>query len=99
MRVGEMSEKSVQQAHLGDCRCNYWWQLGAFFTAFNDFYFSTLGLFTYTRCCADKPVWAGGGGDLEYSWISVMYICHNGLFQATKVMSPDRVGKRDAQLA
>lgn len=62
MRVGEVSERSVQQTHLGDCRCNYWWQLEAFFMALDDFYFSTLGLFTYTQCCADKPVWAGVGG-------------------------------------
>lgn len=66
IRVGEVSERSVQQTHLGDCRCNYWWQLEAFFMALNDFYFSTLGLFTYTQCCAAKPVWAGGGGLLVF---------------------------------
>lgn len=40
-----------------------------------------------------------GGGRKTVFVDFVVYMCHNGLFQAIKLMSPNRVGKRDAQLA
>lgn len=49
VRVGEMSEfsKPIQgTAHAT-----------GFFMAVNGFSSLTLGLFNYTQCCADKPVW------------------------------------------
>lgn len=52
VRVGEMSEfsKPIQGiAHAA-----------GFFMALNDFSFLSLRLFTYTQCCADKPVWEVG---------------------------------------
>lgn len=49
VRGGEMSEfnKPIQgTAHAT-----------GFFMALSGFSFLTLGLFNYTQCCADKPVW------------------------------------------
>lgn len=52
VRVGEMSEFSKPFQGIAHAT--------GFFMALNDFSFLTLGLFTYTQCCADKPVWEVG---------------------------------------
>lgn len=63
--VGEMSEfsKPIQGTA----------QATGFFMAVNDFSFLTLGLFTYTQCCADKPVWEVGERHSIYGFLWCIY--------------------------
>ena len=48
-------------------------QATGFFMAVNDFSFLTLGLFTYTQCCADKPVWEVGERHSIYGFLWCIY--------------------------